>query len=393
MSDQAIFSTRAAIIACLIAGITNIPFNVMPMILGVAADSFGMSASQIGLLGGATLAGWVAGTALSFLVMRKVDWRVCALVGTAITVLALLASLELRGAEVLYACWFIVGLGAAIPTCVSFEILGNSGHQERYFGIMVLGSVLISALILWLFPAFILPIWSYNGLAAGFAAIFVIVAPLALILPTRLDNDNSRDVRDITLPSPPPAARWALLAFLIFFSGQSATWAFLERAGREIDLSHENIGAILAGLKVVGGIAAAAPIIIAERLGHRWPFIASLIGTVLGCAVLYVSDDATSYIVGSWVWEFFFTVMFCYTTAAVSRIDSSGRIVALVPGAIGLGGAIGPTVAGYLKTGPGFLSIYTFNCLCMFACMCIMLALFRRRAATPATSQPFERTA
>lgn len=372
------FAATAAILACLVSGIANIPFNVMPMILGTAADAFGLVPAEIGLLGGATLLGWVGGTALCFFILHRVSWRMVALAGSATAVIALQASLHLPGLPALYLCWFILGLGASLPTCVAFEVLGRTANQERFFGAMTLSVVLISAVVLWLFPFALLSRWGYAGLVHGLSAVFLLKLPMELALPTHapVAAEGGHVVGEKARIARP--ALLALLAFLIFFSGESGLWAFLERAGRELDIAPVRIGGILAVLKFVGGIAAVVPIIIGKRWGNRWPFVAGFIGTLVGAAILQTSSGALGYALGGWVWEFFFTVVFCYATAAISQLDGSGRLVVLVPGAIGLGGAIGPTIAGFLKTGPGFLPIYAFTVVCMGLCMAIILPVLTR---------------
>jgi len=370
------FDRQVAIFACLIAGIANIPFNAMPLFLGTAADNFGLAPSQIGLLGGATLFGWVGGTALAFFLLHRVNWHLASIAGTLLAIGGLLASLNVSSVNLLYLCWFTLGLGASLPTCIAFDVIGKTAHPERYFGVMTLAVVLFSAAILWLFPILLIPHWGYDGMIFGLAGVFALIVLLTLSLP-RSDTTASARLASAQIAAVASSrlAKLAFIAFLIFFAGQSGLWAFVERAGREISIAPQDIGVILAILKVIGGVACVMPIIVADKWGDRWPFIAGFLGTFAGCALLYVSTTATGYALGAWIWEFFFTVVFCYTNAAISRWDKSGRLVVLIPGAIGLGGAIGPAIAGFLKTGPGYLPIYAFTTTCMFTCMSIMLVL------------------
>jgi hypothetical protein len=382
------FDRQVAIIACLIAGIANIPFNAMPLLLGTAADNFGLVPSQIGLLGGATLFGWVVGTALSFFLLHRVNWRLASIAGTLLTIIGLFTSLNVSSVNLLYLCWFILGLGASLPTCIAFDVIGKTAHPERYFGLMTLAVVLFSAAILWLFPILLIPQLGYAGMIFGLAGVFALIVVLTLSLP-RSDTTAGARLASAQMEAVASSdfAKLAFIAFLIFFAGQSGLWAFLERAGREISIAPQDVGVILAVLKVIGGVACVMPILVADKWGDRWPFVSGFLGTLVGCGLLYASTTATGYAMGAWIWEFFFTVVFCYTNGAISRWDRSGRLVVLIPGAIGLGGAIGPAIAGFLKTGPGYLPIYTFTTTCMFICMCIMLVLLhlqgRGRTAMP----------
>jgi hypothetical protein len=377
-ANETHFGIGMALAASLVAGIANIPFNAMPMILGSAADAFKLVPAQIGLLGGATLSGWVAGTALCFFILHKLSWRVVGVAGLATAVAGLQLSLHSDSVAVLNLSWFILGFGASLPTCVAFEVIGNTEKQERSFGMMTLAIVVASALVLYLFPVFLLPRWGYGGLVGGLGILLLAMVPVIWRLPSGKMHAPQQGGRLATAGS--NRAAWlALVGFLIFFAGQSGLWAFLERAGREIDVAPADIGVILAILKLVGGLASITAMVAATRFGTRWPFVAAFVGIAAAGAILHFASSTLGYAVGGWIWEYFFTLTFCYATAAISRYDATGRVVLLLPGAIGLGGAIGPSVAGYLKTGDGFLAVYLLAAIAMFLCMCIFLALDAKR--------------
>lgn len=379
------FGIGVAIFASIVAGIVNIPFNAMPMILGSAADHYGLAPAQIGQLGGAMLFGWVGGTALCFFILHRLSWRLVAAAGLVTAVAGVQLSVHSPDISLGYLSWFILGFGASLPTCVCFEVIGNTGNQERSFGMMTLSIVLASAAVLYLFPLFLLSRWGYSGLVLGLSALFLAQLAIVWKLPSGPLSATAAQAHATAAGSNAPA--WiAFIAFLIFFSGQSGLWAFLERAGREIAIAPESIGLILAILKVVGGLASITAMVVATRFGNRWPFVAGFVGTVIAVVILENSRSSAPYAIGGWIWEYFFTLVFCYTTAAISRLDRSGRVVVLLPGAIGLAGALGPTVAGYMKTGPGFLPIYIFAAACMFVCMCILLSLLSRNKPLVATA-------
>jgi predicted MFS family arabinose efflux permease len=377
------FDLKVAIFASAIAGVVNIPFNAMPMILGSAADQFQLIPRQIGLLGGATLAGWVAGTALCFFILHRINWRSVAGAGLLVAVAGIQMSVFSPSLSLLYLSWFILGFGASLPTCVAFEVVALTRNQERAFGILTLAIVLVSAAVLYFFPLLILPRWGYQGLVFGLAVLFLLALAIVWTLPGRaLRRPGHEGAR-----TKPSAMAWlAFAGFVIFFAGQSGLWAFLERAGRELLIAPEDIGLILAILKVVGGLASITAMVVAARFGNRWPFFVGVIGTLVAIIVLNGTDSIAGYSIGGWLWEYCFTLVFCYTTAAISRLDQSGRVVVLVPGAIGLAGAIGPSAAGYLKTGPGFLPIYLFALVSMLICACLLIFAQSRSEAEEAVA-------
>lgn len=373
------FSIQIAIIASIIGGVSNTPFNVMPMILGSAADNFDLLYNQMGLLGGITLLGWVAGTFICFLILKRVNWRLVGIVGILVAAVGVQISLLSDSVSALYIAWFILGIGCSLPTCVVFEVVAQTQNPERSFGMLVFSIVVISALVLYVFPAYILPHWRYIGLVWGFSGMLLLSSVLVWKLPSKqLPRHEAGIASDQDSSN---GATWiACAALLIFFTGQSGLWAFLERVGTEIDLPSQDIGLVLSILKMVGGLACVVAMIVAIRFGNRWPFIVGFIGIVYGIYLLDTANSLIRFAAGGWVWEFFFTLVFCYTSAAISRLDKTGQVVVLVPGVIGLAGAAGPIIAGYLKTGDSFMPIYIFTATCMFICMCVFLILLNRKS-------------
>ena len=376
--QSAYFGLNIILIGSFVAGICNTPFNVMPMILGSAADGFNLSPQQTGLLGGATLMGWVAGTALCFFILKKANWRHVSIIGLLVASTGVHLSLVSDSVGLIYLAWFILGVGCSLPTCVVFEVMAHTENPERSFGLLIFSIVVTSAAVLYVFPLYILPEWHYTGLVNGFSFMILLMVLLAWKLPAgRLQQHEQAGVRQSSNGS--NSAAWiAIAVFLVFFAGQSGLWAFLERAGREIDLPPADIGVVLAILKVVGGLACVVTAVVATRYGNRWPYIVSFVGIVISVYLLDRMDSLATYAIGSWIWEFFFTLVVVYLTAEISRLDKTGQVVVLMPGAIGLGGASGPAIAGFLKTGPGFMPVYGFAVICAFICMCTVLILINR---------------
>ena len=370
-------SLKVGIIAGIIGGVSNIPFNVMPVILGSAADQYSLIPSEIGTLASLTLFGWVLGTVICFFIARKIDWRWLSGAGFLLAAASVQLSLFNDSTSLLYFAWFILGFGCSVPTCIVFEVLSHTQNQERSFGMLSLIVVIVSAMVLYTIPAYILPYWQYAGMVHSFSLLMLCAMSLVWIFPS---NSPSQSVASKDSDNSANSSAWiALAAVLIFFAGQSGLWAFLERAGREIDLSPKDIGIVLSLLKLVGGLAGVAVMVIATRFGNRWPYVASLLGIIFGVYLLDSANSLEMYALGSWIWEFFFALVFCYSAAAVSRLDKTGRIVVLVPGAAFTGAAIGPLIAGYLKTGPGFMPIYIFTVICTLICAVVFLTLLSKQ--------------
>ena len=75
---------------------------------------------------------------------------------------------------------------------------------------------------------------------------------------------------------------------------------------------------------------------------------------------MHTTQGVLGYAVGTWIWEYGFSLGVSYQFAALARLDTSKRLLLLVPSCIGLAGMIGPALAGYLKDGESYSNIYMF---------------------------------
>jgi len=124
------------------------------------------------------------------------------------------------------------------------------------------------------------------------------------------------------------------------------------------------MGVILAVLKILGGAAGITAALLGDKYGVRWPHAVGLCGIALGLAMVNKADTMMLYAIGCWMWEFGFALSQCYQMAAVARLDVCQRMVSLIPAALAIGAAIGPGVAGFLKTGESYLPIFIFATSC-----------------------------
>lgn len=362
---------------CFLAGISGLPFNAMPVFIGSAADAFSLTPQQMGGLGSFLLSGWVMGGILCSWKLHNVSWKTATTIGTLIAIISTGISQLSPSLAHLYLCWFGFGLGASIPTCVAYEALSQMDNKERAFGLLTASAISVAAVVLYIFPVWIEPNWQYQGTAVSLALLMSLMLLAVKSIPTdKHVSDQSIPYTVITESANIPA--WiGLFAFIIFFAGQAGLWAFLERMGRDIGATPNEIGTTLSLLKGVGALASLMVVVLASRLGTRWPHIFCFIGIVASVIILDNTSTLISYAGGSWLWELCFTLGYCYCTAMISRLDRTGRVVVLIPASIGLAGAIGPGLAGYLKTSATYQPIYTMAIVGIFFSMVIFLILHR----------------
>ncbi|WP_321833582.1 MFS transporter [Pseudomonas kulmbachensis] len=373
--------------ASLASTIGGLPFNTLPILLGSLADSFGFAPSQIGLLGSVCFSGYLVGTLVAVGFIDRCNWRVltfgCAL-GAA---LALLASSQLPAPAQL-PLWALIGFFAALMTCLGLRIMAEMPNKERAFGMRQGIELGLVALVLFVLPSMVISNYHYAGGALVLAAMILLLSLSAFALPRRSDfavqadlaKDNSLRGRFLF----PVPAYWALGFFFVFGAGQIGLWAFLERLGHGLDVAPAQMGVVFAVLKLLGGGAALALALalIGDRLGTRWPhlLVLAVIGT--GLLLLAYAEGFVLYALGAWIWEVGFCWGCIYQTAAVARLDPSGRSIMLIPAAFALSSMVGPALAGQLVV-DGFAGLLWLALATAVVPVVAFAGLLAKRLAAP----------
>lgn len=346
--------------ASLASTIGGLPFNLLPVMLGSMADSFGLDARAAGLMGSVCFAGYLIGTLGAPLWMNRLNWRLLTVVSTAGTALFFALSAGVSSVPVLYAMWALIGFFASTMTCLGMRILSDLPNKVRAFGVRQGVELSVTALVLFVLPPLVIAHFKYPGAALALAGVVALLGLSALWVPHGPPQGHASvtAVRD-----PLPAASWrALGLFFLFLVGNIGLWGFLERIGASLKVSPTEMGIVFALLKLLGGVAAFSVAALGERLSPLRAALLVLVVIGAGLALL-ASASTTGFVgfaLGAWVWEFAFTCGCVFQTAAIARSDPSGRAVTLVPGAFALSSMAGPGLAGQIAAGGSFGGLLVF---------------------------------
>ncbi len=338
----------AASIASTIGGL---PFNSLPVMLSSLADSFGLSAQTVGLIGSTCFAGYLVGTLGAPIWMNRLDWRVLTVVSAAGTALAFAASAAVQHIQFLYVTWGAIGFFASTMTCLGMRVLSDLPNKVRAYGVRQGTELAITAAVLFALPPLVIAFWKYPGAALALAAVVALLGVSAFWVPR---HALTAPVIAQARGRLPAASVLALTVFFCFLVGNIGLWAFLARMGTSLKIAPAETGLVFAVLKLLGGTAAFAIAAVGDRLGERLPHVLVLGGLALGLTLLAVAGSFLPYALGAWLWEFSFTCGCVFQTATIARSDASGRAVVLVPAVFAVSSMIGPGLAGKLLTGSGY---------------------------------------
>lgn len=357
--------------ASVASSIGGLPFNTLPILLGAFADRLSLGPAELGTLGSACTGGYLVSTLLGPLWVDRVPWRIATGVAVAGTAAALMWSANASGAP--YVPLAAFGFAAGLMHSLGMRMVGEVANKERAFGVRLLTELIIVAALLFFLPILI----ASRAIDGGMALLAVAVVAMGLsafVIPRGPAASNAATLDGAASSAAPAsgtvtdnvgAAGWAALAiFVLFACGQVALWVFIERIGRSINVTANEMGLVFSVLKVVGGLSAALVAVLGDRLGNRWPHVLGFLVIAFGVALLASPSSFIVYALGAWIWESAFTICCVYQTAAIAKLDRSNKLVVLVPAAFAVSAFVGPELAGRLAESGGFAPLFALAVGC-----------------------------
>jgi predicted MFS family arabinose efflux permease len=264
-------------------------------------------------------------------------------------VLSLYAGTQLSGYLSLLLTTAVAGGAFAAIYGVGTTILGDTSNPARWYGVKIAAEAFPGAILLLLLPATAIARWGFDGAVIGVIVFMIFLSPFLFWIPPK----GSKRQPDTTYSEKSHAAQsvfiWGtLIATLIFFSGASATWAFVERIAAQGGYDSEVVGVLLAVTLVFAVIGSLLAAVLGGRFGNANPF---LLCGVLFLTALFALDQPqsfTEYALGACLLTFSIGFMLPVAITEIAELDIDGRYVVLSVPAIGIGAMTGPAIAGLL---------------------------------------------
>jgi len=348
--------------ASLASTIGGLPFNVLPVMLGSLADSFGLDAQTTGLLGSTCFAGYLVGTLGAPFWMNRLNWRLLTVISALGTAMSFALSSLVVNVQLLFVIWALIGFFASTMTCLGMRILSDLPDKVRAFGVRQGVELSVTAAVLFALPPLVIAYFKYPGAALALAAVVTVLGLSAFWVPHGAARGGDEAVQQASATGAYlPAASWkALAVFFVFLVGNIGLWAFLERLGSSLQISPAEMGTVFAVLKLLGGIAAFSVAAVGERVAPGRAAWWVLGAVAVGLLLLGSASGFVGFAMGAWVWEFAFTCGCVFHAAVIARSDPSGRAVMLVPAVFAFSSMAGPGLAGQIYAGDNVVGLLSF---------------------------------
>ena len=371
--------------ACLMSTAGAIIYLIAPLLVGSAMDSLALSSEDAGLLIAAYFGGYTFITVSAVLWLGRVNMRKTAWISSLVLVFGLVIATMQSTLAGSMAAMFTSGTGAGMLYGISITAIGQSDHPDRYFGFALAAQLLLGSGLLFAGPAWIGPTWGYDGILIA-SALFVVLMSLA----NHWTPESIRERQPVAGAAPSKVPTLMVLigvaAVLVWFTGYSGVYAFIERIGVNGGLTGHQIGLVLS-LTIITGISGAMGAAwLGDRIGKVLPHFVGAAGTALTIVLLSGQPELVRFSAAIICLTFSLNFWLAYMLGGVGAIDTSGRFAVLTTAALGIGAMLGPSIGGALITDTEFTPLFGFAAVCIATGLALIVGVLRRFAGLSAAA-------
>lgn len=336
------------------AAIGALMYNVLPLYLGSMEVSKELASSRTGLIGAAFFLGFNVAGISAFAWIRRFHWRTVALLSMPALFLTLFGSDYITAFPILLAVTVVCGIAFGISYTIGSVIVGDTSRPERWYGVKVGLETVAGAIILFVLPMTPAASFGFTGTIWGMAICIAILLPFLFLLPASWQKEP------ITAAVPTAVSQgaigqpkinliaiaFAVTALLTLFASVSAIWAFAEHMGRASGFDEARVGQLLAMTIITGIAGSAAVAVVGNRINTVVAFVGSTAMIIASLICLTIKGNFPLYAFGNCLYMFAWAAGTPLAMAEIARLDRDGRYISLIAPAIGVGGMVGPGVAG-----------------------------------------------
>jgi predicted MFS family arabinose efflux permease len=365
------FDKRSAIVASIaVAMVGWAVFMGLPILVGALVDFRGFTEEQVGYLASADLGGMFISSIIVFLFIAKMDRRLWVTIGIAVAIAADVFAIYTYDFSAMMWIRIVAGIGAGFCYSIALANLAATTETTRNFSFLIFTFVAVNFLELYSLKI-ISNHWGVSGIFVTFIIINLICLMAWPFLPRGKVADehvHSKSEAEYAFATghtveathaPSHSYNLVLLgtlclaAIACFYIMIGAFWAYIERMGVTAGFDDNFIAAALSITTLLSAVGCFVAYKISRKQGQSKPLLAAPVLIAVLLVWLGMHTVAFTFVAVLMIYSLLWNGVDIFQLGTISNIDHSGRFIALVPAAQGLGQTIGPSLAGYM-VGLGF---------------------------------------
>lgn len=350
--------------------------NIMPALVDGLIEGLGFSNREAGLVGSANVYGAAVGAFSAVFVVKRINWRMAAIVLLCGLIGVDLVSMLLTSAPALIGTRFLHGCVGGMLVGIGFAVISRTSEVDRTFGYLLtiqfglggLGIIYLPPLV----PAF--------GTTALFLSLIAFSTVTLMMLPFLSDYPpREQVVGAVTRNGNRRLIALALLATFLFQAANMGIYAYAIGIGKHAQLEIGFIGnalGIAAWVAIVGSVLV---ILMSTRFGRLWPVGIAIALTAVSIWLLHFSNikpggwETSVYWWSNVLWGIAWAFVISYLLGMCSEFDTTGQTAALGGFASKMGLASGPAVAAMLVGEANYGLLIDVSVVALIACLVVMI--------------------
>jgi hypothetical protein len=339
--------------------------NIMAAIVSGLVDGLHFSAADAGRIAACNTYGAAAGAFCAVLIVRRVAWRVAAVV-LLLTLIGLdLASTQIHGVALLTVVRSLHGLAGGLLVGVTYSVFARTGSPDRCFGMLMVVQSSLGGLGLMFLPRLV-PLFGASVLFVALASFSALALAMLPFLPAYAREPAAAAAAAggaAARPDGPrrapfkPALLIALLAVFFFQAGNMALAAYIIELGRAFGLTLDFISTWIGLSGWLATVGAVLVVAFGTRWGRVLPIAVGGLAAVVGNFAFHGSASAVVFAAANVATAITWFFVIPYLLGLCATFDRTGRAAALAGLFSKLGFATGPYVAS-LVVGSGTAASY-----------------------------------
>lgn len=327
-------------------------FYLLPVLAGIFFSAYGFSEGQVGVLLSADMAAGSFASLVARYWIHRSPWRPILLISTVGTAALNGLSAELQSFEALLITRSLAGFGAGTMMAFAYASFAGAANADREFSIALAAQVALGA-------AVIVTVSWLGGEADGAAngnTVFVIIA-VATLLPiglyrycpprnphTQINGGHTQSEPATRISKP---VVLALITITLFLAALTMVWASAMRVGDSHGFDASIIAYVLSGSLLLSFLGAASPAALVKKYSRNRLVTNGYVALFIAVAAIGVPINVWVFAAALCIYNFFYSFVMPLQSAWVAGTDITGRNAVLVPIAQGIGGTLGPLIAGF----------------------------------------------
>jgi predicted MFS family arabinose efflux permease len=322
----------------------------IPVISTSWVKNLGFSEIEVGRVAGADLGGLAIGAVIAALFVAKVNRRYMAAAAAAVAIAANLLCIFYQSYEATLWLRLAAGIGAGVYTGIAVATIGGHSRPAFAFSLELFAFAGSQGAELKL-----LPYLSIEGVYIALIMTFVVGLafiswlprhPVVKSLDVEVDVEDPNGHQHSEHRHVPAYVPWMVLTAVVFtYINIGAYWTYIELATVGTDASPDWVASMLVFTSVFSVIGCLFAVLLSNRYGLARPLLVTLVFQASIVVMLIFGITNTTVTISMFSFNFCWIFVDIYQSATIANVDHSGRYVALLPAAQGLGNFLGPNVA------------------------------------------------